>query len=53
MEKFAALVEEGKMAKSVFDEWKDATDFTKLPERIGPEKKKTTPPGWDRFQKKT
>ncbi len=56
MRRFASLVEEGKMDQSTFDEWKDATDFSELPDRIGPEKKAATdkvPPGWNRFQQKT
>lgn len=39
--KFAELVKQGEMSQAKFDEWAKATpSMDKLPERIGPAKKK-------------
>lgn len=39
--KFAELVEQGKMEKSTFDEWNNATPTGPLPDRLGPKPKAT------------
>lgn len=41
MRKLAALVKQGKMKQSTFDEWLAKTDTKKLPERLKPKKKPT------------
>lgn len=40
--KFGSLVAQGKMSQGTFDEWNSATGTTKLPERVGPAKPKST-----------